>query len=670
MFGSPLRRSIRSLAATDGALACAQVAELNEQILVLYLILTGNALLLAVTHASSTPFLLLWGMPVFLVLFSAVRMGAFLRRKSVAIEPAWAVRRLRITTILCFVIGSVFTAWCLALLPYGDIYARCHVAFYMSVTVISMMFCLRHAPRAVVALQATVVAPLAVVLFRSGNPALVAIAINLLAASCTILMALLKEFADFRDLISSREELLRRQGELERLSDENLRLADHDSLTNLPNRRSFFAALDATLRDASVGSERFAVALIDLDGFKAVNDVHGHSAGDRLLVEASQRLRRIEAPGIFIARLGGDEFAAILRGGLTDADLVAQGERFCRALKGRYLVSEVPAFVSGSIGLVSFPDGAQTAEQLFERADFALYHAKHTRKGSAAVFSAAHESMIREASLVEHTLEQADLERELRLVFQPIVDTVSGALTGFEALARWQSPTLGAVRPDVFIRAAERSRTVGDLTEILFRKALAAIASWPDDFRLAFNLSALDIEQDGCVGSILALALASGVAPSRIDLEITETAMMRELDPALASLRRLRDAGFRISLDDFGTGYSSLSQLHVLKPDKVKIDRSFVVALGTRPEACDVVRAALELCRNLGSDTVIEGVETAEQRDVLQRLGGRLMQGFFFSRPLELDAARRVIDEEVRRRAQAETFFLERKNQRTSVHLV
>lgn len=651
LFGSNLRRSLHSLEATSGALACAQAAEFNAQVPHLYLILTGNAVLLAATHVRSAPLLLSVIVPAALVLLSISRVVGARRRGRQAFGPALSVQRLRITMALAVAIGLIFSAWSLSLVPYGDAYARCHVAFYMAITVIACVFCLRHVPRAAALLTLTVVLPYSVVFLSSGRPVLIAIAINLVLVSASILLTVLKQFADFADLIRSREELLQRQGELERLSDENLRLANQDSLTGLPNRRSFFAGLDAKLARASGSRQRFGVALIDLDGFKIVNDIHGHAAGDRLLVEAALRLEALDVADVLFARLGGDEFAAIIGGDRSDDELLAVAELLCRTLEGRYLAAEVPTLVTGSVGIVSYPDGAQTAEQLFERADFALYHAKQNRKGGAILFSSMHEQMIREASLVELTLDGADLEREFELVFQPIVDAADGTITAFEALARWDSPVLGRVRPDVFIRAAERSRTVGRLTEVLFKKALAAVSVWPDDINVAFNLSAQDIEAPARVQTLLALVAASGVPTRRIDLEITETAMMRDLANALASLRALREAGFRISLDDFGTGYSSLSQLHVLKPDKVKIDRSFIVDLETRPEACDIVRTSVELCRTLGLESVIEGVETATQATLLRSLGCRLMQGYHFSRPLTFDAARQAVAADALRRA-------------------
>ena len=651
MFSSNLRRSIQSLAPTQGPLACAQAVEFNSQVPHLFLILIINAALLSATHVGSAPFLLSVVVPASLGVVSISRVMAALRRAGKPVTAEAAERSLRRATSRAVVSGLIFTAWALSLLPYGNVYARCHVAFYVAVTAISCIFCMRHAPRAAAGLTVTVLVPFVAVFLSLGEPAFAAIAVNLILVSGSIMFAQLKQFADFADLISSREQLLSRQEELEHLSDENLRLANLDSLTGLPNRRSFFAALDSQLQRATRSAQRFGVILIDLDGFKTVNDVHGHVGGDRLLVEAAQRLRALEAPGRFFARLGGDEFAALCPIEQSNDELLAFGRSLCRILRSRYL--HTPALISGSVGMVVYPDSAKSAESLFERADFALYHAKQTCKGSAVLFSSAHESMIRQASLVEHALGQADLERELELAFQPIVDATTGTIMAFEALARWDSPLLGRVGPDVFIPAAERCRIVGRLTEILFVKALWAASVWSDSIRIAFNLSALDIESPERVRALLTLTASSGVAPGRVDLEITETAMMRDLPTALASIGTLREAGFRISLDDFGTGYSSLSQLHVLKPDKVKIDRSFIADLDTRPEARDIVRASVELCRNLGLDSVVEGVETVAQATLLRSLGCRLMQGYYFHRPLDFETACREAEASSRREALA-----------------
>jgi predicted signal transduction protein with EAL and GGDEF domain len=242
--------------------------------------------------------------------------------------------------------------------------------------------------------------------------------------------------------------------------------------------------------------------------------------------------------------------------------------------------------------------------------------------------------MIREAASVERGLRKADLEKEISVVFQPIVDVGNGSTLGFEALARWDSPELGEVGPERFIAAAERMRGMGRLTPILLSKTLCAASTWPENLRISFNLSAQDLASPDTITSICAIITASGVNPARIDLEITETAVMRDFNQARAALATLHALGARISLDDFGTGFSSLSQVHRLKLDKIKIDRSFVADILVSPTSCDLVKTIVGLCRSLDLGCIVEGVETEAQKRRLITLGCRYMQGYLFSRPM------------------------------------
>jgi diguanylate cyclase (GGDEF)-like protein len=374
--------------------------------------------------------------------------------------------------------------------------------------------------------------------------------------------------------------------------------------------------------------------LLDLDGFKGVNDVYGHATGDRLLAEVGERLLALASPTVSVARLGGDEFGVILSGNPDDAAIAEFGALVCRRLRGPYLASSVNADVSGSGGVVAFPESGDTPALLFERADYALYHAKESRTGQAVIFTRAHEAMIRDAALVERALRRADLAQEMSVVFQPMVDAISGYTVGFEALARWHSAELGPVGPDRFIIAAEKMRWISRVTLALLRKALAQAATWPGHLSVAFNLSAQDLTSPDTIGSICKIIAESGVAPDRIELEITETAVMQDFNQASEALATLRRLGTRISLDDFGTGYSSLSHVHRLQLDKIKIDRSFVADIDASRTSSDVVKTIVGLCRSLDLECIVEGVETEAQKRRLTSLGCRFMQGYFFARPM------------------------------------
>jgi diguanylate cyclase (GGDEF)-like protein len=618
----------------DPELAHAQFKAFSIQIPVLYAILLINAVALSITHVAVAPWLLTIAIPGVLGVVCILRVMFWLRSARLDVSGETASKRLRATTPLVGVLGVAFTVWSLSLYPYGDDFAKCHVAYYMSITVISCIFCLTHLLTAAILLAVVVIVPFTVFFCLTGHLVLAAIALNFALVACGMIFILLGNYRDFATLIVSRRELRARQAEAEALNRENFRLANLDLLTALPNRRSFLANFDFTLSDARARGLRFALMLLDLDGFKGVNDVYGHATGDRLLAEVGERLLALASPTVSVARLGGDEFGVILSGNPDDAAIAEFGALVCRRLRGPYLASSVNADVSGSGGVVAFPESGDTPALLFERADYALYHAKESRTGQAVIFTRAHEAMIRDAALVERALRRADLAQEMSVVFQPMVDAISGYTVGFEALARWHSAELGPVGPDRFIIAAEKMRWISRVTLALLRKALAQAATWPGHLSVAFNLSAQDLTSPDTIGSICKIIAESGVAPDRIELEITETAVMQDFNQASEALATLRRLGTRISLDDFGTGYSSLSHVHRLQLDKIKIDRSFVADIDASRTSSDVVKTIVGLCRSLDLECIVEGVETEAQKRRLTSLGCRFMQGYFFARPM------------------------------------
>ncbi|MGA2042537.1 MAG: EAL domain-containing protein [Roseiarcus sp.] len=431
--------------------------------------------------------------------------------------------------------------------------------------------------------------------------------------------------------------------ETRRLGLENARLANTDGLTALPNRRHFLAALNQTLRPATRDGRRFIVGLIDLDGFKSVNDLHGHGVGDRVLVETARRLRELCDSDTLVASLGGDEFGVIIDAEMNDADIQALGVRLCAVLATPLALPGILVEISGSIGFAVFPQAGPTAELLFERADYALAHAKEHQRGRPAIFSIEHEAEIRRLANMETCLRHADLETEMALHFQPIVDVSRGETVAFEALARWTSPTLGRIAPDVFIRVAERSDLINKLTAVLLRRALAEARTWPEPIHVSFNLSTRDLASREAIRSIMAIIGDSGVAPGRIDLEVTETALIRDVEQAKTALLALRAMGVGVSLDDFGTGYSSLSFVQQFPIDKIKIDRSFVREVETKPACRAIVKSVIDLCRNLQLTCIVEGMETNAQVGVLRALGCTTMQGYLFGKPMPAEAIPRFL---------------------------
>ncbi|MCY0386558.1 EAL domain-containing protein [Robbsia sp. Bb-Pol-6] len=633
------RLSVRSFFAPRSAeLARSQFEAFSRQIPLLYFILSVNTASLAFTHRHVAPRLLAVYLPCLLCALCMVRIISWRRRQRRLTDPE-ITQRLRASIFMTFFIGSGFTIWSLSLFPYGDAYVRGHVAFYMAFTVIGCIFCLMHLRAAALLLTALVIVPFTAFFAMSGNPVLIAIAVNVLLVSLAMVTILLIYYRDFNSLIESKKSLVDKRDEMQRLSDENFKLANLDSLTLLPNRRRFFADIETLLASSALSGHSFAVGVLDLDGFKQINDLYGHGVGDAVLTETGKRLTGLARPDVAFARLGGDEFGMIIPCARDREGLLQLAEAICHSLALPYIRPKATVRLSGSLGLAIYPDAGSHAEQLLERADYALYFAKQHRRGGTVVFSAEHATQLRKVALVEQELRQADLDSEMSLAFQPIVDTTQRRIVAFEALARWHNPTLGMVDPATFIDIAERCGLINLLTEVLLRKALAFARACPPDIRIAFNLSTLDITSKGALARIIGITQTSGVAPHRIDFEVTETAIINDFDQAREALYALKALGVQISLDDFGTGFSSLSRVHQLPLDKIKIDRSFVTNIEAGQHGRAIVRSIANLCVNLNVACVVEGVETQAQLGILRSLGCDLMQGYFFQRPVSADQA-------------------------------
>lgn len=406
----------------------------------------------------------------------------------------------------------------------------------------------------------------------------------------------------------------------------NARLANLDFLTGLSNRRSL---TEIVARELEAGAS-IAVGILDLDGFKGVNDAFGHTAGDRVLQEVARRIVE-RCPGE-VARIGGDEFAFVVHTEGTSRSLITECHNLLDRLREPIRIDGAVTTLGASIGIArSNPE--DKAEALLDRADYAAYEAKHSRKGGVVQFSRQHEDRISIMRQIERELLHAELEAEITPVFQPIVDARDGSVRGYEALARWQSHALGEVSPSTFIPIAERLGLIPRITQCMLRHALALAALLPSHQRVSVNLSVYDLAS---VDAMRALSRILGTAecrPCRVDFEITETAVMRDIGEAIEALLLVMAHGCRVSLDDFGVGHSSLSRVHLLPLDRIKIDRAFVREIGTDRTSQAIVKTMLDLCQNLGISCVIEGVETEEQVRVLQTLGATLFQGYYFGRP-------------------------------------
>jgi diguanylate cyclase (GGDEF)-like protein/PAS domain S-box-containing protein len=414
-------------------------------------------------------------------------------------------------------------------------------------------------------------------------------------------------------------------------------MAYHDPLTDLPNRRLFHRQLEQAL--AAPGSGRqVALHFIDLDQFKGVNDTLGHMAGDALLRQAAGRLRDCIPAGSLLARLGGDEFAIIQAGpeggpcGAEDAACLAR--RVVEVLGEDYQIDQQQAVVGASIGIALISHPGTTPEEAIRNADIALYRAKADGRATFRFFEPALDEQIRRDQALRSGLRTALEREELDLHFQPLVGISQPGVTCLEALLRWRHPLRGMVPPSEFIPAAEESGLITRIGAWALRTACHEAARWPWPIPVAVNLSPVQFRHPGLVQMVADALAEAGLAAGRLELEITESALLQDDQASLSILRELGGLGVRLALDDFGTGFSSLGYLLRFPFHKIKIDRSFVAGLPEGRESKAVIRAVVSMGRSLGIAVTAEGVETAEQLAVLRRLGCDDAQGYLFSRPL------------------------------------
>jgi diguanylate cyclase (GGDEF)-like protein len=438
------------------------------------------------------------------------------------------------------------------------------------------------------------------------------------------------ELAAAREALAEKIDLLEDQ-KLELAANESkaTHMANHDSLTDAPNRLAFMRSLAEHVRDR----ECFGMAMIDLDRFKIVNDTFGHMAGDEMIRMVCTILQENIGDAGFVARLGGDEFAILLKCTGED-EAVMCCERLIKACSTSFKVFGHSVQGSASVGVVVAEAGADTdAIDVMRRADLALNEAKRAGRGIVRVFDETMDESIRFRRQIEGGLSEAIAKGELKLVFQPIVAREHLEVVGFEALLRWCSPEYGMISPAMFIPIAEESNLIHELGDWVIDEAVRVLQDWPSQY-VSVNFSPRQFRRPNFVGHVVERVQHMGVSPMRFQIEITETAIFDDAERAAETLFRLRQMGFRIALDDFGTGYSSLYNIRKFALDCLKIDRSFVDGMGRERESSAIVHSIIHLGRALGMEVVAEGVETEAQLQALRAAGCSHLQGYYLARPM------------------------------------
>jgi len=623
----------------EEALAEERFRALGRQVPWLYAILLVNLIGVNVSYVGQGQGLLNTGNVLAVLLIARVVYWLQIRRR---IPPAGAIKgELRKTFLICVLFCVCYSWWSLSWYQHSIGDGRVPIVLFTSLAAIGCSFGLSAFPAAARLPLLILAVPLAVQLISEREVVPVGMGASIIMLTVVTFRLIAAHDEGFVKLVYSRFDIERereRAASAERIAnDEKARarqIADTDALTGIANRRAFLAEVESV---ASRGEGNVAVALIDLDGFKPINDTFGHETGDRLLVEVSQRLKAVVPEAGTVARLGGDEFA-LLFPCHDRAEAQAVGECAVQCAGEAFVSANRALCISACVG-VSF-HGAERADfrQALRQADIALYSAKRAGKGKVAFFTSALEAEIRRRTAIEQALRDPAIEDSIDLAFQPIIDLQTMRLASFEALARWRHSELGWIAPSEFIPITERISVVEQISDGLLARAAEQALRWPESVSLSFNLSAVQLCTLSAAEKIIEIIVKAGLQPSRLQIEVTETALLADLLVARRNLAHLRKHGVRILLDDFGAGYASISYLREIEFDAVKLDGT-IIGRASDGAGLQLLLGVVRLCDAMGLPCVAERIETDTELAMLRGLGCRYGQGYGLARPMGADAA-------------------------------
>ena len=555
---------------------------------------------------------------------------------------------LRLVTVMAPLLALFFSIFSSFLLVQTGGTGKAFLGISIITLAIGGAFSLYVLPVAAISALIGAIFPLALTFVVAGGESLQWLGIFLFAVMTFSVFLLVQNFRGFADMVCSRVQLEMEKTTSQRATASVERLAYFDPLTDLPNRRMFVKTIADYQNQTSNGAPGFAVGVIDITGFKAIDDAYGRIAGDALLRQVADRLGAVSESfsgnNDRVARLGGDEFVFIV----TEIENVAQaheaGKMLCKSFKEDFELPETKVNLSFSCGFALFPYSDSDPDRLIARADLARQESARNGSGNVGVFSLGLESARMRETTVRQALKEAIANDEIKPWFQPIVRIENGEIAGFESLARWHDEKLGHVSPAEFIEIAEQSQLIEKLTLALFEKSLAVAKTWAPETCLYFNLSAKLLGRQMTVEKMLVILEKSGLPACRLDIELTETAIMDDIGLAKKQMQKFKKAGVGIALDDFGSGYSSLGQIRDLPLDKVKIDKSFTDHICSDVKIRNIVRAMIQLCKKIDIVCVVEGIEELEQLGLLSDMECELGQGYIYSKPIPAErTSRRVM---------------------------
>ena len=626
------------LDSSDPELARAQFESFGKQMPLLYLILVLNAAAITVEFFRPHKIWMSTVVPLVICGIALLRGWWWWRQSgSSDFSDADITRTIRRTCNLAVVLTLAFDGWCMVIYPSGDSYARAHLSFFLALTEVSTVFCLMTIRASAMRVAAVSTASFVIYFGLIDNGQMLVEALALGCVGLGMMVVTNRYNHDFSQLIVSRRDLRNRQQETEKLSEENRLIALTDSLSGLPNRRELLVRLDRLEGIAGDRCDCLAVVLIDLDGFKQINDAHGHHAGDKLIRSVSERLGVICAGRATLARVGGDEFAVLIESSSATAQAVAMAQEINDEICLPVLVDRHVLQVGASIGIASNADGALRAHELLRRADTAMYHVKTGGKGDIAVYGVAFDLGRMWRLTIENEIGLGLADGEFEVAYQPVVDAVSGAIVAAEALVRWPRRPGGPLDPDQFIEIAERTGQIHPLGLFVLERACRDLLPLAD-VELSVNVSPAQFNDPNFVRQVAHVLEQTRFPPERLQLEVTEGYLLAHSQGAIRAIRSFKAMGMSVALDDFGTGFTSIHYLQSYGFSHIKLDKSLLVGLHQGSKASLLIIGAIYLAKGLDMRVIAEGVETEEQARLLRTAGCHKLQGYLFGRPMPIDA--------------------------------
>lgn len=650
----PSVAALFSLDLDDPDLARAQFRSFSRQMPLLYGILVFNAAALMVDFFRPDYIIKTLIVPLVICTIALVRAHWWWRQDGAEVlsdsEIAMYIKR---TCSLAVIMTFAFEVWCFWIYDLGDAYARGHLTFFLGLTQVSTVFCLMTMRAA--AMRVAVVSTFSFVLYFMwvDEGQMVVEAVVLMFVGVGMMVVTYRFNIDFTNLIRSQRNLRMRQTETEKLSEENRRIAFTDALSGLPNRRKLLSCLGRLEKTSEAQTDTLAIVFIDLDGFKDINDAHGHHAGDTLIKSISARLTKICPDQALLARVGGDEFAILIDSPDATAEAKRLAERIGEEIALPVLVDRHVLQVGASIGIASNCDGPVEANELLRRADTAMYHIKTRGKGEIAVYDAAFdEGRIRRLA-IGREIGNGLANDEFEVFYQPVISARTGEITSAEALIRWPRRPDGPLDPQEFIDIAEGTGQIHPLGLFVLERACRDLKPF-SQLKLSVNVSPAQFRDPGFERQVAHVLEQTRFEPARLQLEITEGYLLAQPERAIRAIERFKAMGMSIALDDFGTGFTSIHYLQSYGFSHIKIDKSLLSGLQPGSKTSLLVTGTIYLASGLDMRVIAEGVETEEQADILRAAGCHKLQGYLFGRPMPIEEFRARVEAQATNASQAD----------------